>query len=199
MMHQGSHVKPRSTRKSGIRMNKLAVLFIAAVLLVGAVVGTTIAYLTAQTNEVENTFTVGSVPIKIEENFDGTTKKDVKVTNTGNTDAYIRATYVVNWLDSSNNIVASVPTGYSYSLTETTDANWKKGTDGYYYYIKPVAPNGTTEGSLLTCTVTYPTNPEYTLSVEIIASSIQAVPTNAVTTTWKTVTAVAADGTLTIG
>lgn len=183
MMHQGSHVKPRSTRKSGIRMNKLAVLFIAAVLLVGAVVGTTIAYLTAQTNEVENTFTVGSVPIKITEDFDGTTKENVKVTNTGNTDAYIRATIVYNWLDKDGNIVASVPTGYSYTNTENPDGKWTKIGD-YWYYPTAVAAGSSTDGSLLTCTVSYPANPEYTLSVEIIASSVQATPTSAVESVW---------------
>ena len=54
----------------------------------------------------------------------------------------------------------------------------------YYYYLTPVAPRDSTPGSLLTCTVTRPENPEYRLSVEILATAIQSTPAKAVTEAW---------------
>lgn len=171
-------------RKRKPRINKAAVLLTAAVLLIGTVVGSTVAYLIAQTDAVENTFEYAKVSCEVTENFTGSEKKDVKVKNTGTTDAYIRATYVVNWLDAQGNIVASDPEGYSYTLTENPDRVWTKGTDGYFYYLSPVAPDASTPGSLLTCTVTRPENPEYTLSVEILADAIQSEPANAVKEAW---------------
>lgn len=83
----------------------------------------------------------------------------------------------------TRNIVASVPAGYSYNLAVNPDSKWKE-IGGYYYYPDPVAPNGSTEGSLLNCTVAYPENPEYTLSVEILATAVQSQPASAVTDAW---------------
>lgn len=172
-------------RKRKPRINKAAVLLTAAVLLIGTVVGSTVAYLIAQTEAVENTFEYAKVSCEVKEDFNGgNTKKNVQITNTGSTNAYIRATYVVNWLDSNGNIAASVPEGYSYNVTENPEGEWTKGTDGYFYYLSPVAPDASTPGSLLTCTVTRPENPEYRLSVEILATAIQSEPASAVTEAW---------------
>ena len=165
-------------------MSKTAVLFIAILLLISAAIGSTVAYLITRTEPVENTFTPGKVSCEVKETFNGITKSNVQITNTGNTDAYIRATYVVNWLDSQGNIVASAPEGYSYSVTENLNSKWKRGDDGYFYYPSPVAPNGSTADSLLTCKVTHPENPEYTLSVEILATAVQSNPAHAVTEAW---------------
>lgn len=182
-MYQEAHIRKGS--KPRVRMNRTAILFMAIIMLIGAVIGSTVAYLITKTGSVENKFTYASVSCKVEENFNGSTeKKNVRITNTGSTNAYIRATYVVNWLDAQGNIVASVPEGYSYTLTENPDSKWTKGNDGYFYYLSPVAPGESTLGSLLTCTVTYPDNPKYRLSVEIIATAIQSTPAKAVTEAW---------------
>ena len=166
-------------------MSKTAVLFIAVLLLISAAIGSTVAYLITSTGPVENTFTPGEVSCQVEESFDKKKKENVRITNTGNTDAYIRATSVVNWLDSQGNIVASVPDGYGYTLTENPEGKWTKGNnDGYFYYPSPVAPKKSTLGSLLTCTVTHPENPEYTLSVEILATAVQSNPASAVKEAW---------------
>ena len=165
-------------------MNRTAILFMAIIMLIGAVIGSTVAFLITNTGPVENKFAYASVSCEVKEDFNGNTKKDVQITNTGSTDAYIRATYVVNWLDAQGNIVASVPEGYSYTLTGNPDSKWTKGNDGYFYYLSPVAPDKSTPGSLLTCTATYPDNPEYTLSVEILAEAIQSTPESAVADAW---------------
>lgn len=181
-MHQGAHIRKGS--KPRVRMNRTAVLFMAIIMLIGAVVGSTVAYLITNTGPVENQFTYAGVSCEVTEEFKNNKKENVQVKNTGTTDAYIRATYVVNWLDEQENIVASVPDGYRYELTENPDKTWTEGKGGYFYYLSPVAPDKSTLGSLLNCTVTYPDNPKYRLSVEIIATAIQSTPAKAVTEAW---------------
>ena len=181
-MYQGTYVKRR--RKSRTRMNRATVLLMAILMLIGVVAGSTVAYLIDTTGQVANTFEYAKVSCEITENFDKATKSNVQVKNTGTTDAYIRATYVVNWLDSDGNIAASVPTGYSYELIKNPDSKWREGSDGYFYYPTPVGPGESTEKSLLTCKVTYPENPEYTLSVEILATAVQSQPASAVKEAW---------------
>lgn len=196
-MHQGAHIRKGS--KPRVRMNRTAVLFMAIIMLIGAVVGSTVAYLITKTGSVENKFTYASVSCKVEENFNGSTKENVRITNTGSTDAYIRATYVVNWLDSATgNIVTSVPEGYRYDLKKNPDDKWTEGKDGYFYYLSPVAPGESTPGSLLNCTVIYPKNPEYTLSVEILATAIQSTPAKAVTEAWGKGFSISPDGSLVV-
>lgn len=170
------------------KARKTATLLVAIVLLLGVAVGTTVAYLITNTGPVVNKFEYAKTNVTVEENFNGVTKSNVTVKNEGNIPVYVRATYVVNWVKDGK-IVASVPTDYKYDLTvhtqdEDKDSRWVKGTDGYYYYLDPVQPGESTRGSLLTCKVTYPANPEYTLNVEILATAIQSEPTTAVRSAW---------------
>lgn len=186
-MYHGAHVRnDRPKRKVRYRVNKTLFALLAIVMVIGAVVGTTVAFLVDKTGNVQNTFEYAKVSCEVTETFTGTSKSNVQITNTGTTDAYIRATYVVNWLDKDGNIAASVPEGYSYTLTENPDGKWTKAFgDGYFYYLKPVAPKASTPGSLLNCTVTYPdNNPEYTLSVKILATAIQSNPVSAAEGAW---------------
>ena len=180
-MYNGSHAKANNTPR--IRMNKLAILFIAVVMLIGAVVGSTVAFLVTETAPVENKFSYAKLSTEITEDFNGATKSNVRIKNTGDTAAYIRAAYVVTWRDMSGNVVPSVPEGYTYTLTENPDKTWKKIGD-YFYYPTPVESQNSTLGSLLTCTVTHPVNPEYVLNVEILASAIQSTPEDAVKNAW---------------
>lgn len=179
--HDVTPSRRRSARRHGGR--PLALL-LALILVVGAAAGGTLAWLTQTTGTANNSFEYGRVSCAINEDFTGTTKSNVTVKNTGNTPAYIRATYVVNWLDKDRNIAASVPEGYSYNLTENPDGKWTKGNDGYFYYNGVVDPEGTTEGSLLTCTSPHLADGEYTLSVKVIASAVQATPSTAVNEAW---------------
>lgn len=181
-MYQREHFHDK--RKPNIRLNRTAVLIMAVLLLFGAAVGSTVAFLIDKSESVKNSFEYAKVSCEVTEKFDQNKKEDVKVKNTGTIDAYIRATYVVNWVDKDGKIAASDPAGYSYNVTENPDSKWTKGSDGYFYYTSPVAPGASTQGSLLTCTVTYPENPEYTLSVEVLAEAIQSTPANAVQEAW---------------
>lgn len=192
-MYQGEHMNNGGAPKA----RKTATLLVAIVLLLGVAVGTTVAYLIDKTNEIKNEFEYAKTDVTVTEDFDGTTKQNVKVKNNSNIPVYIRATYIVSWVDADGNIVTSVPDGYSVAKEENLGGKWIKGADGYFYYPTPVQPNDSTQGSLLTCTVTYPANREYTLNVEILATAIQSEPKDAVEAAWP-VTVNDADKTLSV-
>lgn len=176
-MYPGAH--SRKDSKLRFPTNRAAVLLLSMILLIGIAVGTTVAFLVARTEPIKSTFEYAKVSCEVTGS-----KESVQINNTGNTAAYIRATYVVTWRDADGKVAVSVPGGYSYTLTENLSNNWKKGTDGYFYYTSPVAPGNSTLDSLPTCNVTYPDNPEYTLSVEILAEAIQSEPAEAVQQAW---------------
>ena len=180
-MYQDAHNE--KSGRHGIRMNRTAVLLIAIILLISTAVGSTVAFLATKTEPVENSFEYANVSCKVTQNCD-TDGSIVQVKNTGTISAYIRAAVVANWIDVDGNIAASVPKGYSYDLT-CSSGSWAQGKDGFFYYLLPVAPGASTEGNLLTCTVTCPETPEYTLSVEVLAEAIQSTPASAVNEAWS--------------
>lgn len=155
----------------------------ALVLILCCGVGGTLAWLVTTSGPVENTFTPGYVTTTIKESFDGTTKSNVTVTNTGNVPAYIRAAIVVNWLDKDGNVYAETPvkgTDYTWDLnTGEGSGEWTPGSDGFYYYNDIVgfkAPNNVT-GNLINSLskkdgVTPPSG--YDLQVTILAEGLQA-------------------------
>lgn len=192
-MYQDAHNE--KSGRHGIRMNRTAVLLIAIILLISTAVGSTVAFLATKTEPVENSFEYANVSCEVMQDRDTEGSSIVKVKNTGDISAYIRAAVVANWMDKDENIAASVPEGYSYELT-CSSGSWAQGTDGFFYYLLPVAPSASTEGNLLTCTVTCPENPEYTLSVEVLTEAIQSTPASAVNEAWNV--AVDGDGKLSV-
>lgn len=180
-MYQDAHNE--KSGRHGIRMNRTAVLLIAVILLISTAVGSTVAFLATKTEPVENSFEYANVSCKVTQNCD-TDGSIVQVKNTGTISAYIRAAVVANWMDVDGNIAASVPEEYSYDLI-CSSGSWTQDKDGFFYYLLPVAPGALTEGSLLTCTVTCPEDPEYTLSVEVLAEAIQSTPASAVNEAWS--------------
>ena len=181
-MYQDAHNE--KSGRHGIRMNRTAVLLIAIILLISTAVGSTVAFLATKTKPVENSFEYANVSCEVTQNCDTDGSSIVQVKNTGTISAYIRAAVVANWIDADGNIAASVPEGYSYDLT-CSSGSWAQGKDGFFYYLLPVAPGALTEGSLLTCTVACSENPEYTLSVEVLAEAIQSTPASAVNEAWR--------------
>lgn len=165
-------------------MGRAAATVLALVLILGAAVGGTLAYLVTQTDPVTNTFEPSHVSCKIEEEFDGTTKSNVKVKNTGDIDAYIRAKVVITWKDANGNVYAAAPvenTDYTISYNRN---DWAE-IDGIYYYKNAVASGKSTSKLIDTCAPTDGTAPEgYALSVEILAEAIQAEPAAAVQEAW---------------
>ena len=171
-MHQDSQEKGRGP---AARVYRTAVLLIAVLLLITTAVGSTAAFLVTKTEPVEEAFAYAQVSCQVTDTL--------AVQNTGTAQAYIRASYAVNWLDVDGSIVAAVPEGYSCGLVEDPQGAWAEGGDGYFYYPYPVDPGDETP-SLLTCSVSRPEDPEYTLSVEVVAEAIQSNPAEAAEDAW---------------
>lgn len=162
-------------RGPAARVYRTAVLLIAVLLLITTAVGSTAAFLVTKTEPVEEAFAYAQVSCQVTDTL--------AVQNTGTAQAYIRASYAVNWLDGEGHIAAAVPEGYSCGLAENPQGAWAEGGDGYFYYPYPVDPGDETP-SLLTCSPSYPENPEYTLSVEVVAEAIQSDPAEAAEEAW---------------
>ena len=201
-MYQGKHMK--KTKKPAALLASLALVFVVAV-------AGTVAFLATQTNDVVNTFTPSSVPPTVVEDIEGNVKEKVVIENSGNTDAYIRATVVVNWLkknaeDGYDVYGGKVPVrcdckgkcskgcDYSMNLPADTDpdtdgvqTNWVLGADGYYYYKLPVSGGKSTEALLTEGRVLNEAMLEsgYKLSMEVLAQTIQAVPETVVGEVWS--------------
>lgn len=184
-MYQGKHYQKNEHVEKRSRAKKPLAALVALVLIIGAVVGGTLAYLAARTDAIVNTFNPAKVDITVKEDFKGSTKKDVKITNTGDTEVYIRATYVVTWKDAAENVYPEQPQpGVDYNISLNPEQGWFN-YKGYYYYTAPVAPRASTGVLIDLCTPVEGRAPEgYTLSVNVLASAIQSVPAEAVGQAW---------------
>ena len=167
-----------------------AALILSLCLIFALAVGTTVALLVAHTNAVTNTFKAAESGTHIDVKDSGNEKTVITVTNEGTATSYVRVKLVMNWVDDKENVVSgdNLP---KVSLKKGSD--WFLGTDGIYYYTKPVAPKGGTTSNLLENNpIKEPTTEEGKpagchLEVTVLAESIQAAPSTAVTEAWKVV------------
>lgn len=172
----------------------------ALLLLACLALGGTLAYLTDTDAPVENTFHPAKVTTSVVETTGNGVKSNVKIQNTGDIPAYIRAAVTVTWQDGSGNLWGSAPAaGEDYAITWTL-SGWERSSDGFYYYKTPVLPGGTTDVLFTACSPMPDRTPEgYQLAVEIMGSGIQSVPETVVMEYWDSgVSGVASDGTLTV-
>ena len=176
--------------------SRLTAMAIATVMLLALAIGGTVAWLSTKDAPITNTFNPSEVACQVEESFDKTTgeKRNVNVTNTGDTEAYIRVklvTYRTN--DAGQHIggTASLP-------TFTLGANWVSH-DGYYYYKLPVAPGEMPKTNLtdsMTLVDSYPDTDGGKQAVDVMAEAIQSVPEDAVKAAWGEGFSIDADGSL---
>lgn len=176
------------------RNKKLAVLIsaLAAVVFIG--IGGTVAYIAASSNNVTNAFDKSKVSCEVYETFENNTKENVGVTNTGDTETYIRLHINVTWekddsTSSAQTVSAAVPESgvdYEISFYSSSVSKWEQGNDGYWYYTEPVAKENSTKPLVEKCEILDTANipSGYHLSVEIIASAIQSLPTSTVEDVW---------------
>ena len=120
------------------------------------------------------TFTLqpNAVDVEIKDKVTEFEKTDVKITNTGNVDAYIRAYIVANWYGTGDNGEDGVAAGYTseahtafvpaWQRTSLTADNyggvfeglpgngWVLKSDGFFYYTVKVPPGKTIDPTLFT-------------------------------------------------
>ena len=197
-MYNGTHSKKTGKR----RLAPWAALALALVLVLSA--GSTIAWIYTNSPKVENTFIPATSGIDIQEDFDGETKENVNVLNTGDYDIYVRVALVPVWEDADGKPVGEAASlANDFTITGAfPGTGWEKGSDGFYYYTSKVSSGETTKDLITTATVKADAvglTKGYVMNLQVFAQSIQAEPDDAVRESWTSgVSAVAEDGTLTI-
>lgn len=180
---------------------KVILLVVSLLLVMVLSIGGTLAWLTAETAQVVNTFTAGEVTTTVVEKLEDGVKNNVQIKNDVNSvDAYIRAMVVVTWQNKDGNVYGTAPvvgTDYIITWSGIDDNSWFKIGD-YYYHKAAVEPGNSTSVLFTNCKVNEVVTPPegYHLCVEVISSAIQAEPDTAVQEAWKVVT-VDANGKLT--
>ena len=170
-------ISTKSSRsgKSSHTAKKASALTIAIILILVMAIGGTVAFLVTHTDQIVNTFQPTDVTCEINEKFndDNTVKTSAVVENTGKIPAYIRVAVVANTVDADGSITDTADVRDKLASSGWTEIN------GYYYYNGVVQPNETT-GQLLDADGIDLNG----IQVTILASAIQAEPTNAVAEAW---------------
>lgn len=187
-MYNGKNVEKRlktiSRRKeSKARLTRLNITLLSVVLILTFVVGGTIAYLTSNSDPIENTFTPSKVSSEVTEEFDGTEKSNVNVINTGDTEAYIRVRLVTYRVNDDGQRIGGTATIPNFTLGE----NWVKYGECYYYTL-PVKAGGSPATCLIgdegITLVSYDDVDGGKQVIEVMAEAIQSGPDSAVAESW---------------
>jgi len=146
-----------------VTRNKWTVLTFAAFYAVVAILAATLAWVTAsdaRVNWMKNKGLVGILGAKVTEVFVPPTtppnpgdriEKEVRVSNTGDKDCFVRVLVSPKVLSSEIPPLSLPCNGPDtagiliYDDIDTTATNWAYGGDGYWYYLKKLTPNASTE------------------------------------------------------
>ncbi len=165
-----------------------AALILSLCLIFALAVGTTVALLKANTAPVTNTFTAAKSDIKINENVENGKKSSIQVENIGTATSYVRVKLVMNWVsDDDSKTISATPVNITVDYDNT---KWFE-QGGICYYKTPVAPKDAETGNVTSNLLKTPIEqPEgapdgYHLEVTVLAESIQAAPSTAVTDSWR--------------
>lgn len=173
------------------------VLVVSVLVLLLAVAGGTLAWLTAQTDGVVNTFTPAQVSCAVTEDFNGTIKSNVNVTNTSDIYAYIRVKLVTYRVNAQNQHIGGTAEIPEFKPGE----GWVKYGE-YYYYTRPVAPDNNSpdipliDETGIKLTGSYDDADGGKQVIEVMAEAIQSVPDTAVKDAWGTGFSIDANGKL---
>lgn len=197
-----------NTKRNRHRKLRKPVKVILSFLLIFTVsVGGTLAYLSAQTGPVVNTFTPSHVDCEVKEIFENNVKTSIKVHNTSDIEAYIRVKLISYRVNDEGKQIGGLATIDDINLGN----GWFK-YDGFYYHKTPVAPNDNdstkdydmTKNLLADDTSITLKSYEVTTEdpnggkqvIEVMAEAIQSKPNSAVEQAWGV--SVNTDGTLVI-
>lgn len=174
----------RPVRRRKCRSKKTGTLLFSLVLLLTMMIGGTLAYLTMKTDPIQNVFTPSHVSCTVTESFDGTTKRNVNVTNTSDIPAYIRVKLVTYRVNGSGEHIGGTATIPSF----TPGTNWVEH-GGYYYYTLPVDPSQKPATDLIgnsgiSLIGSYDDADGGKQVIEVMAEAIQSVPATAVQNSW---------------
>ena len=172
-------IKDNRKQKPG----KAAVLVLSFLLLTAVSAGGTIAYMSAKTEAITNTFTPSHVSCEATEDFDGSIKSNVNVTNTGDIDAYLRVKLVTYRVNEEGHHIGGIA-----EIPEFTPGEGWIYYDGCYYYTLPVKPGEQPAADLIssiTLQGSYSDADSGRQVMEVMAEAIQSKPAKAVGEAWK--------------
>lgn len=166
-MYKPKHAKRHSCRHH----TKARVMVAAIVLMLGLIIGGTVAWLIDVTDPVQNVFMPTDVTCYVYEEISGNQKTAIRIQNTGSIDAYIRVAVALNYVNADGKICAvhTAPV-----LPAALGSGWSKGSNGLYYYSAQVAPGGYTEPLFGSAVILDSAGDGCVLQMEIIADAIQA-------------------------
>ena len=166
---------------------KLITLLVSLLMIGAATINSTVAFLFTQDGPVVNEFNPSQVRTEVTETISGNVKSDVKIANTGDTTAWIRAAVVVTWQNEAGNVYGQMPvttigcengdtcTVCDYHITYNT-TDWEQ-KDGFWYCKNPISnvePDNVTPVLIETCKpIKNAPATDYYLTVEILGSGIQ--------------------------
>ncbi len=157
-----------------------ALLIAALILILFAVAGGTLSFLSSGSDEAVNRFVPGSVTGEISETFNDSAKTSAKIKNTGNVAAYIRVAAVGVEINDAGQVIGS------YDVSSFIDTDKWDLVGGYYYYKGSVAPGAYTEDILKSGGILLKRTDEgdhpvtHNFQVTIVAELIQAEGTKTV-------------------
>lgn len=156
-------------------------LILSLCLIFALAVGTTVALLVAHTNAVTNTFKAAESGTHVDVEDSGNEKTGIFVKNEGTATSYVRVKLVMNWVSEDGKTISGEPVNIDVNYDKTS---WFEQGD-IYYYKTPVAPKDLT-ANLLKDPIKQPDDaPDGChLEVTVLAESIQAAPSEAVTKSW---------------
>ena len=169
------------------RNGKLNIFAFVLVALLPVSLGIGVAWAVSfmKTEPVENEFTPIQASIEVKETFDGTTKSNVYVANTGSTGdpkgpaVYVRVKLVTYWYTKDGDHIAAKS---SWTPSFTPGADWIL-IDGCYYYKKPINAGQNTSALISSITLTADSDGNRQV-LEVLAEAIQANPADAITSSW---------------
>lgn len=169
----GRYVGKYSKKRRIPLLSWLLIVILVIILPVGGVA----AYLSAQTDEVTNTFAPETaVRPTISETMESNVKSNVSV-NVGNPEyaVYVRAAVVITWKDKDGNVLGEAPQDNDYSI-QYNKTDWF--AHGGFWYCRSMVTEGNSPVLIESCRPLEGNTPAgYGLNVEIVAQTIQALGT----------------------
>lgn len=193
-MYHGKYEARHLQRRHKRRSKKTGMLFLSLLLVIGMVVGGTVAWLSTKSASITNTFLLSHVSCSVTEEFNGTTKSNVNVINTGDVDAFIRVKLVTYRVNDEEQHIGGIAKIHPF----TPGAGWVENGD-YYYYTKPVAPDKQPVDALISSIDligSYTDADGGKQAIDVMAEAIQSVPENAVKAAWGEGFSIGTDGSL---
>lgn len=171
-----------------IKNRKNLIVMIAIIAIVSLAVGTTFSLLMIKSNDgnpVTNSFVATNGGVKVLEDYDGETKKNVNAQNTSDYHAYLRIQLISYRIDKEGNRIG----GESVVPAFTPGTGWLSAGNDIYIYSKPVAPASKPAndliGSIGIKLVEYTDVDGGVQQIDVVAEAIQSSPADAVTSAWN--------------